>query len=47
MIECRFIIKRWENVGYTGYCRSWTDNLLWHHLGHLVDFAFWLTGSAA
>jgi 2-hydroxy-4-carboxymuconate semialdehyde hemiacetal dehydrogenase len=47
LIECRFIIKRWENVGYTGYRRSWTDNLLWHHLGHLVDFAFWLAGSAA
>ena len=47
LIESRFIIKRWENVGATGYRRSWTDNLLWHHLGHLVDFAFWLTGTAA
>jgi 2-hydroxy-4-carboxymuconate semialdehyde hemiacetal dehydrogenase len=46
MIDSRFIIKRWENVGWTGYRRSWTDNLLWHHLGHLVDFALWLAGSA-
>jgi 2-hydroxy-4-carboxymuconate semialdehyde hemiacetal dehydrogenase len=43
LIESRFIIKRWENVGATGYRRSWTDNLLWHHLAHLVDFAIWLT----
>ena len=40
-----FIIKRWENVGATGYRRSWTDNIMWHHLGHLIDFALWLSGS--
>jgi 2-hydroxy-4-carboxymuconate semialdehyde hemiacetal dehydrogenase len=45
LVESRFIIERWENVGATGYRRSWTDNLLWHHLSHLVDFAMWLTGS--
>jgi len=45
LIESRFIIKRWKNVGWTGYHRSWTDNLLWHHLGHLIDFAIWLAGS--
>jgi 2-hydroxy-4-carboxymuconate semialdehyde hemiacetal dehydrogenase len=47
MVECRFIIRRWENVGATGYRRSWTDNLLWHHLSHLVDFALWLAGTPA
>jgi 2-hydroxy-4-carboxymuconate semialdehyde hemiacetal dehydrogenase len=47
LVEARFIIKRWENVGWTGYRRSWTDNLLWHHLGHLVDFGLWITGAAA
>ena len=47
MIECRFVIRRWENVGATGYRRSWTDNLLWHHLSHLVDFAMWLTDEPA
>ncbi len=45
LIEGRFFIKRWENIGATGYRRSWTDNLLWHHLGHLVDFALWMSGS--
>jgi 2-hydroxy-4-carboxymuconate semialdehyde hemiacetal dehydrogenase len=32
-------------MGATGYRRSWTDNLLWHHLGHLVDFALWMSGA--
>ncbi len=45
LVNASFIIKRWENVGATGYRRSWTDNLLWHHLGHLVDFALWLSAS--
>ena len=45
LVESRFIIERWENVGATGYRRSWTDNLLWHHLSHLVDFATWLAAS--
>lgn len=45
MIESRFIIQRWENIGATGYRRSWTDNLLWHHLGHLVDFGLWMSDS--
>lgn len=40
-----FIIKRWENVGGTGYRRSWTDNLLWHHLAHYVDLALWLAAA--
>lgn len=43
MIESRFFIKRWENVGWTGIKRTWTDNLLWHHLGHFLDFGLWLT----
>lgn len=38
----RFYIYRLENVGATGYRRSWTDNLLWHHTSHLVDFGLWL-----
>jgi 2-hydroxy-4-carboxymuconate semialdehyde hemiacetal dehydrogenase len=45
LVNASFIIKRWENVGATGYRRSWTDNLMWHHLGHMVDFALWLSGS--
>ncbi len=38
----RFYIHRVENVGLTGYQRSWTDNILWHHTMHLLDFAMWL-----
>lgn len=38
----RFFIHRLTNVGATGYQRSWTDNLLWHHTTHLLDFGLWL-----
>jgi 2-hydroxy-4-carboxymuconate semialdehyde hemiacetal dehydrogenase len=41
----RFYIHRLENVGATGYRRSWTDNILWHHMAHLVDVGLWLTGA--
>ncbi|MCB1991784.1 MAG: Gfo/Idh/MocA family oxidoreductase, partial [Geminicoccaceae bacterium] len=44
MIEGRFLIHRLENVGATGYRRSWTDNILWHHGAHLIDLACWLMG---
>ena len=37
-----FFIHRLENVGATGYRRSWTDNLLWHHITHLLDLGLWL-----
>lgn len=43
-LEGRFLIHRLENVGATGYARSWTDNILWHHACHLVDLACWLLG---
>lgn len=32
---------RHENVGWTGYRRSWVDDVLFHHTCHLVDFALW------
>jgi len=38
----RFFIHRLENVGATGLQRSWTDNILWHHTTHLVDFGLWM-----
>jgi len=38
----RFFIHRLENIGATGYRRSWTDNLLWHHTSHILDFALWM-----
>lgn len=43
-LEGRFLIHRLENVGATGYRRSWTDSILWHHAAHLVDLACWLLG---
>lgn len=36
---------RRENVGWTGRQRSWTDNILWHHGCHLVDFSMWFLGA--
>jgi 2-hydroxy-4-carboxymuconate semialdehyde hemiacetal dehydrogenase len=41
-VTSRIGILRRENVGLTGYRRSWTDSLLWHHCCHAVDMALWL-----
>jgi len=41
-IAGRFFIKRLTNVGGTGYARSWTDNILWHHFCHFVDLGMFL-----
>ena len=38
----RFYIHRLSNIGSTGYKRSWTDNLLWHHTMHLLDLGLWI-----
>ncbi len=35
---------RHENVGWTGYQRSWVDDVLFHHGCHLVDFSMWCVG---
>ena len=35
---------RRKNVNWKGRERSWTDNLLWHHGGHVIDHAMWLFG---
>jgi 2-hydroxy-4-carboxymuconate semialdehyde hemiacetal dehydrogenase len=37
---------RHENVGWTGYRRSWVDDVLFHHACHHVDFALWTVGDA-
>jgi 2-hydroxy-4-carboxymuconate semialdehyde hemiacetal dehydrogenase len=36
---------RHENIGWTGYNRSWTDDVLFHHGCHSVDFSLWTIGS--
>jgi 2-hydroxy-4-carboxymuconate semialdehyde hemiacetal dehydrogenase len=45
-IAGRFFIQRLENVGATGYRRSWTDNILWHHFCHFVDLGLFLLDGA-
>lgn len=45
-IICRYLFLRRANVGWTGYRRSWTDNLLWHHGGHAVDTCLWFLGAS-
>ncbi|MGD9511667.1 MAG: Gfo/Idh/MocA family protein [Geminicoccaceae bacterium] len=45
-ISGRFFINRLENVGATGYRRSWTDNILWHHFCHFVDLGMYLLDGA-
>lgn len=41
-IAGRFFIKRLVNIGATGYQRSWSDNILWHHFCHFVDLGLYL-----
>lgn len=45
-IAGRFFINRLENVGATGYQRSWTDNILWHHFCHFIDLGLFLFDGA-
>jgi 2-hydroxy-4-carboxymuconate semialdehyde hemiacetal dehydrogenase len=42
----RFFIRRLVNIGATGYQRSWTDNILWHHFCHFVDLGMYLFDGA-
>ena len=35
---------RRENVGWTGYRRSWTDDVLFHHGCHVLDYSLWTIG---
>jgi 2-hydroxy-4-carboxymuconate semialdehyde hemiacetal dehydrogenase len=44
-VVARHLFLRRENVGWTGRRRSWTDNLLWHHGGHVVDVVLGLLGA--
>ena len=36
---------RHENVGWTGYQRSWVDDVVFHHGCHLVDLSLWTIDS--
>lgn len=35
-------IYRRSNVGWTGACRNWVDDIVWHHTTHAVDTSCWL-----
>lgn len=43
-LQGRFCIHRLVNIGATGIRRDWTDNILWHHMTHLVDCGLFLAG---
>ncbi|MGH7057406.1 MAG: Gfo/Idh/MocA family protein [Acetobacteraceae bacterium] len=43
----RFFIPRLRNIGATGYARSWSDNILWHHFCHFVDLGLYLFDDTA
>lgn len=42
----RYLLLRRDRVGSSGYVRSWTDDLLWHHMNHSVDITLQLLGVA-
>jgi 2-hydroxy-4-carboxymuconate semialdehyde hemiacetal dehydrogenase len=44
-IVARHLSLRRTNVGWTGRKRSWTDDLLWHHGGHVIDVVLAFLGS--
>ena len=43
-IVARGLMHRLTNVGWTGRQRSWTDSVIWHHGGHVIDCCLWLLG---
>lgn len=45
LIVARSLQRRHANVGWTGRPRSWTDDLLWHHGGHVIDLCLELLRS--
>jgi 2-hydroxy-4-carboxymuconate semialdehyde hemiacetal dehydrogenase len=44
-VVARSIFLRRSNVNWRGRNRTWTDNLVWHHGGHLVDSVLWALGA--
>jgi 2-hydroxy-4-carboxymuconate semialdehyde hemiacetal dehydrogenase len=45
-VLARYLLDRRRAVGWTGRPRRWTDDLLWHHGGHVIDIALVLLGAA-
>jgi len=38
-----FFFRR-QNINRLGQPRGWTDDILWHHGCHFIDFTYWLFG---
>ncbi|MDA0747405.1 MAG: Gfo/Idh/MocA family oxidoreductase [bacterium] len=45
--HCHEFWLRHENIGWTGYNRSWVDDVLFHHGCHMLDFSLWAIGAPA
>ncbi len=43
--HCHELWLRHENVGWTGYERSWVDDILFHHGCHVLDYSLWVIGA--
>jgi 2-hydroxy-4-carboxymuconate semialdehyde hemiacetal dehydrogenase len=43
-VLARYLLLRRDRVGSSGYARSWTDDLLWHHMNHSTDITLGLLG---
>jgi 2-hydroxy-4-carboxymuconate semialdehyde hemiacetal dehydrogenase len=43
--HCYELWLRHENVGWTGYQRSWVDDVLFHHGCHVLDYSLWTIGA--
>ncbi|MBB27952.1 MAG: hypothetical protein CME25_03515 [Gemmatimonadetes bacterium] len=43
--HCHELWLRHENVGWTGYQRSWVDDVLFHHGCHVLDYSLWTIGA--
>lgn len=43
-VIARSLSHRLTDVGWTGRPRSWTDDLLWHHGGHMIDLILRVLG---
>lgn len=43
-VIARSLSNRRTDVGWTGRPRTWTDDLLWHHGGHMIDLALRVLG---
>ena len=46
-VVARHLSLRRTNVGWTGRQRTWTDDLLWHHGGHVIDVVLGFLGASA